>query len=454
MNNQNSLSNKETMNVINKNEFSNNGNNNNLKTSNRCNSSYDKSIQQSPKIGTGKYRPLSSRQKPFSLIDFDDKKILSKTPNMPFQYNRLNEKELSHFIGNTIEKAGDNINKKMLIQNYLKEDNNNKQLKVKKNNETISDKKKQNDNNNNNNKLKTNKHLTIDTKESYIFNKDKKINKNEKNLKNNQNEVQESTINKKNIKRPLSAQIRQKKDRWLPKGYPHYEYCILNPKIFQENLKKNPFIKIEQIHNIKEIKQKSNQSDIFFLGPQSEKETKLLILDNNQKSKNYNVKLGSDIFNIKNDFSNLMKSSETYLFKNNNYPISSESKSFWTPRANIPTYMNYPSVEYNIINPKIKCNTKTKEQIYNECNQKKNDEFKNVINYKNPIFRQNTISNFYDITKGGMNRNFAYEKIYQDNPRSYYRKNDICTLHYNLFKNYGGIIDNPFRTQINKKIQV
>ena len=81
--------------------------------------------------------------------------------------------------------------------------------------------------------------------------------------------------------------------------------------------------------------------------------------------------MGSDIFNLKKDLTNLMKSSETYLFKNNNYPISSESKSFWTPRANIPTYMNYPSVEYNIINPKIKCNTKTKEQIYNECNQKK-----------------------------------------------------------------------------------
>ena len=47
---------------------------------------------------------------------------------------------------------------------------------------------------------------------------------------------------KRNFNRPMSAQIRQKKDGWLPKGYPEYEYCVLNPTYFKENLKKNPFI--------------------------------------------------------------------------------------------------------------------------------------------------------------------------------------------------------------------
>ena len=267
----------------------------------------------------------------------------------------------------------------------------------------------------------------------------------------------EENKNNKNSKtiftRPLSAQLRQKKDRWLPKDYPHYEYCVLNPKYFQENLKKNPFINKEKMIDLKEITQKSNQSDIFFLGPQSEKETKLLVIQNKDKLKNYNIKLGSDVFNTKNDFSNLMKSSETYLFKNKNYPVSSESKSFWTARPIMPTYMNHPSVEYNILNPKAKCNTKTKEQIYNECMQKKKNENNNAPNYMNPIFRQKNISSFYDITKGGMNRNLAYEKIISDNPRTYFRKNDLCTLQYDMHKNYRGIIEKPFVTHTNKKIQ-
>ena len=86
--------------------------------------------------------------------------------------------------------------------------------------------------------------------------------------------------------------------------------------------------------------------------------------------------------------------------------------------------------------------------------KKKNDDSKNIINYMNPIFRQKNISNFYDITKGGMNRNFTYEKIYQDNPRNYYRRNNLCTLHYDLYQNYKGIIDKPFMVQINKKVQI
>lgn len=445
MNNHNSLNNKEAINTINKIEYENNTNNN-QKTSNRCNNSYDRTLQQSPKIGTGKYRPLSSRPKPFSLLDIDDKKNISKGPNIPAQYNRINKEQISKLIGKIDERAGNNNKKKKLIHNYLNK--NKKNDKNSNNNENIID------NINQDNKLKVNKKLTIDTKESYNINNienNKQINKNRKNIK---KEIQNDKAITNNLKRPLSVQLRQKKDKWLPKGYPHYEYCVLNSKYFQENLEENPFLKMKPIQNIKDIKKKSNKTDIFFLGPQTEKETKLLVIDNNKKTENYNIKLGSDIFNIKKDFSNLMKSSETYLFKNNNYPISSESKSFWTPKANIPSYMNYPSVEYNIINPKIKSNIKTKEQIYNECKQKKNDDSKNLINYMNPIFRQNNISNFYDITKGGMNRNFTYEKIYQDNPRSYYRKNNLCTLHYNLYSTYKGIIDNPFMVQINKKVQI
>ena len=447
MNNKNTFINK-----INNRNITDNPNNqiNNqiLKNHSRCNSSYDRSIQQSPKIRTGKFRPQSSRPKPFSLIDFDDKRILGKSPNIPPQHNRLSEDELKKFISKINQKAGDNKNKKKLIQNFLNKNEKNDNNTKNSNNIDNDNKNDKPINMANNDRVKTAKKLTIETKETIDMNNNHKINT--KKLK---NKFEETKNIKNNINRPLSAKLRQKKDRWLPKGYPYYEYCVLNQKYFQENLKKNLIINKGQTYDVKEITQKSNKSDIFFLGPQSEKETKLLVIQDNSKSKNYDVKLGSDIFNIKNDYTNLMKSSETYLFKNKNYPISSESKSYWTPRANIPTYMNHPSVEYNILNPRAKCNTKTIEQINNECMKKKNDSNKNVVNYMNPIFRQKNISNFYDITKGGMNRNFAYEKIYHDNPRSYYRKNDLCTLQYDLHKNYKGIIDKPFMTQINKKIQ-
>lgn len=449
-NNNNSLNNQANNKNISNN--ANNINNNNFqKNSSRRNSSNDRSLQQSPKIGTGKYRPKSSRLRPISLIDIDDKKVLSKGTNIPAQHKRLSQEELKKFVGEINYRAGDNREKKNLIQNYInKTDKKSKTINIDKNYD-----KHKNDINNNEKNLSNKKNLTIETKDNYDINdlKNKELMKNENNLKKMKKQFEENKNIKKNFNRPLSAQLRQKKDRWLPKGYPHYEYCVLNQKYFQENLKKNPFINSEQIYNVKEIQQKSNQSDIFFLGPQSEKETKLLVIQNNDKLKNYNVKLGSDVFNLKKDFTNLMKSSETFLFKNNNYPISSESKSFWTPRANIPTYINSPSVEYNILNPRAKGNSKTKEQIFKECMQKKNDETKNIVNYMNPIFRQKNISNFYDITLGGMNRNFAYEKIYRENPRSFCRKNDLCTLQYELHKNYKGLVEKPFKTKNDKKIQ-
>lgn len=441
MNNQNSVNNKNTKTNIT--ELSNNNNN---KYSNPYNTSYDKSLQQSPKISTGKYRPQSSRPRPFSLLDIDDRKSLSKAPSIPAQRKRISEEELAKLFNGKKPVAGSNDDKKILIQNYLdKNDNNTKKTTNNKDN-----------NKNENNKNKSNKNLTIETKNNVDLNNIpniKEIKKNSDNLKKIKKEIEENKNIKKNINRPASAQLRQKKDRWLPTGYPYYEYCVKNQKHFQDNIKKNLFLNKEHVYNIKEIKQKSNESDIFFLGPQSEKESKLLVIGNNDKSKNYSVKLGSDIFNLKKDLTNLMKSSETYLFKNNNYPISSESRSFWVPRANIPTFINHPSVEYNILNPKAKCNTKTKNQIYNECMQKKKDECKNCVNYMNPIFRQKNISNFDDITKGGMNRNFAYEKIYRDNPRSFYRKNNICTLQYDLHKEYRDISERPFMTQVNKKLQ-
>jgi hypothetical protein len=441
--------NKAQNNNINITDHSNNSNNNALNNKNKVNSSYDRSLQQSPKIGTGRLRPLSSKPRPFSLLDFDDKKNLTKGTNLPSQMKRYPEKELNKLIGDTSKRAGNNDCKKKLIQNFLnKEDKDNKNLKMKRNNTIDAESKLHID------KKDMKKNLTINIGESININNKKEKSHTEKNLKKIKKEIEEKKNPEPTFHRPLSAQLRTKKDRWLPKGYPEYEYCILHQKFFNENLKKNPFIKNELIYNIKEIKDKSNKSDIFFLGPKTEKEAEILVNSNKQKAGNYNTKLGSDAFMQKRDIANLMKTSETYLFKNINYPKTNELTSYWSARANVPSYINSPSVEYNILNPKAKGITKTKERMQNECEKKKNDEGRNYVNYINPIFRQKSISEFYNITKGGMNKNMAFEKLYRENPRSFCRNNNICTLHSDLYNKYKGISERPFMNQTNKKIQV
>ena len=202
-------------------------------------------------------------------------------------------------------------------------------------------------------------------------------------------------------------------------------------------------MKKERIFNTKEIKQKSYESDIFFFRAKTEKEAQKIT--NKEKARYYNVKLGSDIFNEKGDLNNLMKSGELYLFKKNRNPFSTESNSFWSSKVSTQTYMNYPSVEYNILNPNIKNNTKTREKIYKESLEH---------NQMNPIYKQKSIGTFYDITKVGMNRNKTYQKLYEENNKVFYRSDNICTSLYDSYKNYQGIVPKPFLTQVNKNVYI
>ena len=178
--------NKAQNNNINITDRSNNSNNNTLNNKNKVNSSYDRSLQQSPKIGTGRLRPLSSKPRPFSLLDFDDKKNLTKGTNLPSQMKRYPEKELNKLIGDTSKRAGNNDCKKKLIQNFLnkedKEDKDNKKLKMKRN-KTIDA-----ENNLHIDKKDMKKNLTINIGESININ-----NKKEKNQKRNRRKKKSRT---------------------------------------------------------------------------------------------------------------------------------------------------------------------------------------------------------------------------------------------------------------------
>ena len=383
------------------------------------NNSYDKFLKQSPKIRNNKFRPLTGRQRNLTLLDdninIKNRNFIAKGTNFSKQLMRLSNEELINIIGPINKKAGNiNKNKKNTLKNFLKEKN----LKTNydKNKEEI----KNDIHDNENNKVKK---LKIEIKDSNLI-------KNEK-TKDRKKFENKTEYNRTIFNKNISSHIRQKRDKYLPKGYLEYEQRLLN----NNNSNK------ERIYYIKERKQKANESDILFLKPRSEKESINYI--NKEKARTFTIKLGSDIFNSKNDLNNLMKSSELYLFKKNNKQFSTESNSFWASKVSTPSYMNYPSVEYNILNPTKKNNTKTKEKIYKETLDKK---------LMNPIYKQKSISTFYDITKVGTNRNFTYQKTIEENNKIFYKNNDVCTIQYNNYKNYEGLISKPFLTQINKNI--
>ena len=393
------------------NNFSNIENNSSKKT--LTNYSYEKYFQQSPKINNKKNRPLTGRQNHHFFLDNKINKdkyfLLSKGTILQKQMKRYSNEELSKIIGplNKLNKRAGNMNKnkKKLLKNFLGE------KKIKINFET----KKQGGTESLNEEKNKIKELNIKIKEP-----------------NNISII--DTLNIKISNRTMSSTTRKGQDKYLPKGYTQYENSLLNS--FHKNK--------DKIYNIKDIKQKANESDIFFLRGRSYKEVKKYE-SNKDKEKFFNIKLGSDVFNIKNDFNNLMKSGELHLFKKNKIPFSKESNSFWTMKVSTPSYMNYPSVEYNILNPGVKNNTKTRENIYKEC-----------LNNKllNPIYKQKSLGTFYDITKAGTNKNLAYNKLYDENNKVFYKSDDTCTAMIETYKNYQSLIPKPFFTQANKNVYV
>ena len=372
------------------------------------NRSYEKYFQQSPKIRNNKYRPLSSKPNLLTFVDTNiyNNDFIIKGTNLPKQMKRLSNEELIKIIGPTNKKAGNvNKNKKKILKNFLGD----KKIKIKTdiNNEENT---KENTNNNNIRQINKFKKLKLDINES--------------------NSVKNEILNK---KKNNIFKTKREKDKYLPKGYLQYENYLLN----NNNMKK------ERIYNTKELKQKSYESDIFFFRPKTEKEAQKIT--HKEKARNYNIKLGSDIFNSKSDLINLMKSGELYLFRKNRNPFSTESNSFWSSKVSTQTYMNYPSVEYNILNPSIKNNTKTRTKIYKESLDN---------NQMNPIYRQKSIGTFYDITKVGMNRNKTYQKLYEENKKVFCRSDNVCTSQYDTYQNYKGLVPKPFLTQVNKHVYI
>ncbi len=143
-----------------------------------------------------------------------------------------------------------------------------------------------------------------------------------------------------------------------------------------------------------------------------------------------------------------------FYLKKNNTPFNSESKSFWVSKISYPTYMNYPSVEYNILNPSKKNIGFTRDKIVTEVEKSKsrNIEEKKLdkkisksVNFMNPIYRQKGIGEFIDVTRnGGNNVGKDFLAFYNKNNKCFRKNNDVCATFYNSYIFYKDICEKPF----------
>ena len=369
------------------------------------------------------------KEKLFSLLDVNYKVTNSRGTSLPIQYKRLSEEENKRQFGFLYrEEQNHNL---ALIKKFL----NNMQIskyKIKK-----DDKKKNNE-----------KKLEI------------KIDNNNKEKENNIQKKENTTKIKEKPKKKLNTEIDEKceklklknrNDLWLPKGYPEYELLVENPKLLKKYIKNNFFANNLPEYTLSEVKKKSKESDIFFKKPITFKENlyNKKIAQNNYQS--------SDIFNFKYDLENLSKCSETYLFKEknkDNYYITRESESKWSPKVPFLGFMNTPSTEYDILNPSKKNIGYTREKILTEVekNKSRNIEEKKLdekisksVNYMNPIYRQKGIGEFIDVTRnGGNNVGKDFLAFYHKNNKCFRKNNDVCATFYNSYNFYKDICQKPF----------
>ena len=415
-------------------------------------SSFQKSIKTqrlfSSNLSGSNYKP-----KLFSLLDINDKITNCRGTSLPMQYKRLSDEENQRQFGfsyRTDKKYDYSMIRKILsatkpsktinLSNVQKITE--KLNKVAKD-DTLNDIKI---NKKNDNKFKG---LTISTNENNKVD-DLQKNKNHKNKKTLSRS--KSEIKKENLV------IKNRNDRWLPRGYSEYELLVLSPKLLIKKIKNDPFAGKLPEHTLKEIRSKSDASDIFFMKEPSEKEF------NHRNIKKSNDNQNSDIFNTKNDDFNLQKCSETFLFKTQfleKYNLTRESNSKWNPKPCLPAFINYASTDYNILMPNKKNNAPTKEKIILDCDKKRKQcktkdgsKVIETINLMNPFYRQKGLGEFIDITRnGGNNPGKDFINCYQKNNRCFTKKNEVCSTFNDSYLFYKDICTRPFTLDASLKVK-
>ena len=432
----------------------------------RLNSQNTSTTKKSRLFSSNSYA-IQFRPKLFSLLDIDDKITNSRGTSLPIQFKRLTEEEKTRHFGFSYRQ--DQNYKLTLIKNFLNNMHPSKYKNNNKNKTSYTKSSEENDKNNlfeennktqiKNSKNSDNKKLEIkisNSNQNKIFEKNidkdgKENEKNEKNANNNKKKINIIKSKSKTESNENKLKIKNRNDYWLPKGYPNYEILVNNPKLLIKKINNDVFAGKFPDYSLKVIKQKSYDSDIFFNKPKNNKENSY-----NKKIKQHNY-LTSDIFNLKYEEENLLKTSENFLFKikpKDYYYITRESHSKWSPKSSIPTLVNCPSIEYNILSPGKKNITPTRDKVLTEIENKKKKYMeekkldKKVIenvNYMNPIYRQKGLAEFIDITRnGGNNSGKDFVECYAKNPRCFCKNDETCSTFYNSYLFYKDICKKPF----------
>ena len=410
-------------------------------------------LNHSPKISTGKFRFVLPEQKLFSILDVNEKVTYSKGPSMPIQYKRYTSKEINQLFnkGNTethkkMKKFQFNSMKNILLEKmksscapplFQKIKKNFKEKLAKKCHEIekTQDDIKINPNNNKKYKLK-NKCNTSVGNEIKKIKKENTIKQRPQTCKSNRQKIkkvfsfeeeEKKEIEKERVKTSI------KRDMWKPINYETYENMFKNRK-----MQENPFyIKLPHC-SFKEIKEKMNNSDVFFLN--NIEISDLEKLKKETRTEKYNVYFDSDIFNVKNDDISIKKIGEKYLFNDPKiikYTSSIESKSAWANNLSSKNSNNFSSKNYNILSPNRKNNSLTKDDIYKILNES--------TTLNNPLHRQKGISKYLDLANNcSSNLGQEYSKIFNSNPNCFKKIPEYCSSFGDLYLQYKNLCDEPF----------
>ena len=66
-------------------------------------------------------------------------------------------------------------------------------------------------------------------------------------------------------------------------------------------------------------------------------------------------------------------------------------------------------------------------------------------NYMNPAYKKKGLTEFIDITRNGAsNIGKDYNNIYSNNPKCFYKNNDVCSTFYDTHFQYKNLCKKPF----------
>jgi hypothetical protein len=187
--------------------------------------------------------------------------------------------------------------------------------------------------------------------------------------------------------------------------------------------------------NVKEIKKKMQDSDVFFLKKTNAKVDNFNTLKDWYNNKDQTIYNDSDIFLRKDDALSRSKSGEKYFFKKKEklYDTTCKSNSEWIDKNLYQTLLGHSSRDYHILNPGIKHISKTRQDIIND-----------TATY-NPIYRQKSLCEFIDLNRVGVpNPNKEFLKAFRTSKNAFCKNTNICANYLDIHREYRDLSDRPF----------